>query len=202
MLPSGDQILFGEVWDDLNTNNLGFEMIIPGLYSISTFGRLYNTATKRFLPQDNEYHKNKYITLCLKLQDGNSQFFMLHRLMCMQYFPRYDYREMEVNHIDGIKYHNWIWNLEWMTPLENTRHAFSNGLVSLGEERGNASLTNEQAEFICELIAKGKGYKDVVDIMNNKYPETRNLKIDRIYFNIRGGLSWKHVSCKYTFPQI
>lgn len=200
MLPSGDQIILEEIWDDLNINNPGFEKIIPGLYSISTFGRLYNTATKRYLPQNNDYCKNKYITLCLKLQNGNSQFFMLHRLMCMQYYPREDYAELEVNHIDGVKYHNWIWNLEWTTSQENTRHAFSNGLVSLGEARGNSSLTNEQAELICKLISEGKRSKDVTNIMNEIYPETRLLNIKDIYFNIKGGLSWKHISCKYTFP--
>ena len=39
----------------------------------------------------------------------------------------------EVNHRDGYKLNNFLFNLEWSTPSENRHHAYKKGLIGLGE---------------------------------------------------------------------
>lgn len=53
----------------------------------------------------------------------------VHRLVAETYIPNPDPdRLTHVNHIDGNKHNNSVSNLEWVTPSENMRHAFDNGL--------------------------------------------------------------------------
>ena len=57
----------------------------------------------------------------------------------------------EVNHIDGIKAHNWESNLEWSTKADNEKHAHATGLkTSRGSSNGNAKLTAWNVQFIRE----------------------------------------------------
>ncbi len=54
---------------------------------------------------------------------------------------------MQVNHKDGNPAVNWALNLEYTTPLENTRHAIENGLRGYG----NARLRPEDVREIRRL---------------------------------------------------
>ena len=51
----------------------------------------------------------------------------IHRLVAETYIPN-PYRKPEVNHIDGNKLNNNVWNLEWVTRDENQYHAYKTGL--------------------------------------------------------------------------
>lgn len=135
-----------------------FPNIIPR-YLISTFGRIYNEETNTIIPQNKMYDKDKYITVSLSTIVGRHQYFQIHRLMMMIFNPIFNCELYDVNHKDGIKYHNWLWNLEWTTRSENIQHALNNGLFNLGETRDNAKLTNNQVRLICEKISEGKSPK-------------------------------------------
>jgi hypothetical protein len=101
---------------------------------------------------------------------------------------------LDVNHKDGIKYHNWLWNLEWTTHKENMNHAFSNNLISYGEDRNNSVLNNYQIREICKLIEAGYSTKDICEKL--KYD---NCNLRRIICNIKSGLSWSFISSEYDF---
>ena len=47
--------------------------------------------------------------------------------MAQAYLPNPD-NKPQVNHRDGVKLHNWVDNLEWSTPQENTQHSYDTGL--------------------------------------------------------------------------
>ena len=56
---------------------------------------------------------------------------MIHRMVALMWVPNPDGKAV-VNHIDGVKHHNGVWNLEWVTPRENNYHAIRTGLKKKG----------------------------------------------------------------------
>lgn len=189
ILPNENEALWEDEW--------WFPLYLPGvkpIYIISVYGRVYNLETNRFLPQDFEYCKNKYITISLGMNDGTRKCFQVHRLVMMsfRYIPGCE--GLLVNHLDGVKYHNWLWNLEWATPITNAQHAVQNNLIPLGEDRSSSVLTNEQVHQICQLIADGKSNPEIMEIM-----KLYHCDLLHILKNIRYGYSWKHISRNYDF---
>lgn len=167
---------------------------IRPIYYISIFGRIFNEETENILPKNTMYNKDKYITVSLSTIDGGNEYFQIHRLMMMIFNPIPNCELYDVNHKDGVKYHNWLWNLEWVTRSENIQHALSNNLFNVGETRDNAKLTNDQARLICEKISEGKSPTQISNEMN--LPE---YDIPKIVMNIINGHSWKHISKDYDF---
>jgi hypothetical protein len=52
---------------------------------------------------------------------------MINRLVAQHFIPNPE-NKPEANHINGDKTNNSVWNLEWVTPLENVRHSIVIGL--------------------------------------------------------------------------
>lgn len=109
-------------------------------HAISQFGEvkvLAHTTLRengKLLPVS-EKILNPFVTtqgyLAVDLPSGKSQ--RVHRLVAKEFIPNPKNVE-EVNHKDGNKQNNHATNLEWVTPKENTQHAYAMGLrVKVGK---------------------------------------------------------------------
>lgn len=79
---------------------------------------------------------------------GKRDDMLVHRLVAEAFIPNPDDLP-EVNHKHGDKSDNRASELEWVTSLDNSRHAYSTGLAdNNGERNGNAKLTREQIREI------------------------------------------------------
>lgn len=66
---------------------------------------------------------------CIALiRDGNVKVVKIHRLVAEAFISECPGPEYQINHKDGNKGNNCVDNLEWVTPKENTQHAFRTGL--------------------------------------------------------------------------
>lgn len=85
------------------------------LYGITSCGKVWSFMSNKFLefcPHPGGY---KAVSLC-----GNKQ--LVHRLVAEAYIPNPNNFDT-VDHIDGIKTHNYIKNLQWMSRGDNTKKA-------------------------------------------------------------------------------
>lgn len=116
------------------------------LYHESNYGRTksFCRGKVRIIPP----HSNGkgYLHVFLS-RDGKRKQFRIHRLVA-ELFVSNPEGKPQVNHRDGVKFNNHVSNLEWATPSENMHHAYDTGLAPLGEEHGQAKLTNEQIVHI------------------------------------------------------
>lgn len=71
-------------------------------------------------------HSNGYSRVQLS-RNGESKDFYVHRLVADAFISNLDNRPY-VNHINGIKDDNSLSNLEWVTPSQNSQHAYDSGL--------------------------------------------------------------------------
>ena len=90
-----------------------------GKYRVSSWGRIYNLHTGKFLcPHEN---KKGYLRVDLYDTRGNKKHAKVHRLVAQAFIPNPNDKP-QVNHIDGNKRNNSITNLEWVTDEENKKH--------------------------------------------------------------------------------
>ena len=134
-------------WKDIK----GYE----GLYIISENGdvkslpkehRYGNKSEKTLKPRIHKKYGYAGVCLC---KDGLVSYFRRARLVAQHFIPNPNNKE-QVNHINGIKDDDRVENLEWVTPKENSQHAWDTGLSKISKNWINAmkkidrkNVTNE-----------------------------------------------------------
>lgn len=112
-----------EVWKDIQ----GFE----GQYKISNTGKVIGFIYGRSLTPSEVGWERKaypegggYLSIRLSKQ-GVSKHYKIHRLVALHFIPNPNNYE-QVNHKDGNRVNNLVFNLEWVSRRENNTHWVQN----------------------------------------------------------------------------
>lgn len=162
-------------------------------YDVSNYGEVRNRTTG--LVRSPYTASNGYLQLTLYMH-GVGYPVAIHRLVAEYFIPNSDIiRNTVVDHKDGVKTHNWAWNLEWVTPKENKQRAIKMGLDNPrhghqphGSKSGVSVHTEDEAHAACKLLESGAGIKETADKLGLDREFVRSLK--------RG--VWKHVTSQYN----
>ena len=65
-----------------------------------------------------------------------------------------------------------------------------------GETNHSAVLTNNQVEYICQLLSRGLSNTEILAEVGLEPTVNNRSLIENIYRH----KAWKHISCKYIFP--
>ena len=178
--------LDGEQWADV----VGYE----GLYQVSTFGRIKSFKNRMHQIMKPLIHKKGYLTVTLT-KDGKQKHHLVSRLVALSFIPNTD-NLPQVDHIFGMKFDNSVDNLRWVTNAENTRYAFFQGLIGVGEDNYKAKLTNEQALYIREN-PDSLSNVELARKFNVAEGLISAVQLGKVYKNV-GGQIRKFRRCKYT----
>ncbi len=139
--------------------------IIPNRYLISSFGNTWDCKLNK--PIGFSINGKGYIQVPLATLDHNRLTRKIHRIVMISFSYFDGCENYEVNHKDGVKYHNYISNLEWCTSSENTIHAINMGLKTVFGNKTNVQLTNGDITNILQLYNSGIIFaKDIKQILN------------------------------------
>jgi hypothetical protein len=157
-------------------------------WEISSYGNLRNIA-KQTKPY-RHLHKQGYWYAQYKSK-GKAKSVKVHRLVAKAFLAN-PLNKRCVNHKDAVKTNNHVDNLEWVTHLENSQHAYANNLVPalIGELNGRALINEELVHKICRAYVDGMSPKSVIDI----FGVTRNQAI-----KIKCKTTWKHITTQYIY---
>lgn len=162
-------------------NETAYEHKYHPNYFITKSGKIYSTYVKGAHGKTNVNNpwplaygqdRDGYYRVVLSL-NGKLTRIKVHKLVCEQFIG--DIPEgMVVNHIDGNKHNNNTDNLEIVTPLENTRHAWNTGL-------NRKELNPNRIDVNVKEISTNKTYhygslKEACDAINVSIRYIRYLK--------------------------
>lgn len=179
-------ILPGEIFKPITNET------IPGIkpyYMISNKGRVWQGCLNRF--KVTSINNSGYVVIGLATDYGVKSI-TVSRLVMMVFCPIPNLELYEVNHKNGNKFINELWNLEWCTEMENKLHARVTGLIKSGEDRYNAILSNDTVKLICEDLQSNI-------LSQYKIAEKYGISRDTVN-NIKCRHSYRHVSEPYNFP--
>lgn len=126
-----------------------------GRYEVSENGEIRNAKTKEV--RKARINRCGYLQLNFPRNDGTGKSTTkpVHRVVAEVFLPNPN-KLPEVNHIDGNKQNNAVYNLEWCTKSENTSHAHRTGLAhsKRGSDHVNSKLTQHDVKEIRTRYSK------------------------------------------------
>ena len=137
--------------------------------------------------------KNGYVKNCLTLKDGKQRFYFRHRLVMICFAYRDDYKDFQVNHIDGNKLNNSLENLEWCTNQENRIHAVKIGLAASlkGEENPASKLLESQVIDIIHDLLNHVPYSQICQKYNCSKSTVSAIKNKRNWVYLTKDIEFK-----------
>lgn len=169
----------GEIWTKITEDNI--ENIKP-YYIVSNFGRIYNIYSEKYLT--GTIGTGGYRYCVIRLQNNCKITKKFHRIVLQAFCPNIYKENYVVNHIDGNKLNNCVWNLEWCTVQENNIHAKETGLILSGTNHPRASVTEEQVNEICKLLEQGIHTAEIYKITGISSHIIESIKNKRTWTNI------------------
>lgn len=126
------------------------------MYDVSDLGRIRNSKTGRIIKV--YPNSNGYLQTCLRR--NNQQYTVRVHIIVAKVFHTDTFVEgYDVNHKDGNKHNCRADNLEWMTRLDNVRHAVRTGLRkphdARGVKNGRCKLTEDDVRYIRSHYTRG-----------------------------------------------
>lgn len=97
-----------------------------GIYQCSNMGRIRNVVTGHFLSLRPGQRGYIYIGIH-PMRSMERKYLRVNRIVAILFIPN-PHNKPYVNHKKGLKWDNRASELEWCTPSENDKHAFSLGL--------------------------------------------------------------------------
>ena len=160
----------------------------PTRYLVNTDGQIFSEYTASYLkPFKNP---NGYYLVDLH-DDKKSYTRQVHRLVAEAFIPNPLMLET-VNHKDGDKSNNAVSNLEWMTQLDNVRHAWKTGLAKprYGTDNPANVYSEDQIHLVCQLL-------EISFLSNKQIAEIAGVNVTTIRdIKFRG--KWSKISCQYN----
>lgn len=163
-------------------------------FLISTFGRVANSERcliKALCRRGRKGGEYKCVRLWI---NGKVISFSVHRLVAEAFIPNPE-NKPQVNHIDGNKFNNKLWNLEWVTQEENMRHAIATGLMKppgKGENARHVIYSPEDVHKVCKLIEEHLSISEIA----------KRLNVSKAFIKgIRYNGNWEEIRSKYEMPE-
>lgn len=110
---------------------------------------------------------------------------LVHRLIYQAFNPSVSMVGLTINHMDGDKQNNWLYNLELVTRAENNYHAYRTGLKdNKGEKNGKARFMNEDILLMRGLFERGWSQSQLAERFKTTQPRISEIITGR---------TWKHI---------
>ena len=194
VLPNLNEALYPEQW--IKIKDVNYPQLLD-YYYISSYGRVYNEFDDKIIAPRKLQSENKYINASFRLRAGGMRTFDVHRMMLITFMPVPNnlLNKLVCNHKDGVKCHNWLWNLEWVTVRGNSIHAINNGLIKFGTDRANGIVPEYFIRDICKMIEDGYSTAEIIQILN---PPVK-CNMSNLVNNIKSGHAHSNISKEYDF---
>lgn len=166
--------------------------IDPNRYIVMSNGMVYDCYKRKLKYKMPNLNTNRYSTVWLTDIYGNHYSPGMHEVVAFAFCKPIEIKNgrHEVNHIDGIKFHNEYYNLEHCSGSDNKIHAYNNGLRDI-------SLNLELVHLICQMIQDGYSNSQIVSSVLTNVESSNKFSLVN---NIRNGDNWSHISRYYNIP--
>lgn len=139
-------------------------------YLCNEQGEIYSLKRNRIL----KGRSMKGYRRVVLMKDGKTIDALVHRLIAQTFIPNPE-NKPEVNHKDGNKKNNSVFNLEWCTHKENVHHAMKTGL------KNDRKVSDEKLKEIRRLISEGKRNTEIEKITGIPRKTVSNIRIGKYY---------------------
>ncbi len=160
-------------------------------YKISNYGRLIslNYKNSKKIKELKPSITDGYYKTMIQRDDKKYKTIAIHRLVASVFLNRKT--GYEVNHIDGNKLNNKLYNIEYCTHSENIKHAYRLGLEKskTGSKNGNSKLFEKEVIEIRQYHNK-HGYLKNRKYLAKKYNISESTLKDIIS---RRRNNWPHI---------
>lgn len=165
---------------------VGFE----GRYEVSDRGRVRSVARTDGLPgrpRDGRVLRlksGKYGYLRVGLYSAEKQVFkQVHRLVAEAHIGAPPEGRPQINHKDVNKANNWVWNLEWVSALENMAHAAANGRLNcLDGIRASKILSKPVVLEVRRLSGEGLlNCKEIADLLGLAHGTVLDVVCEKVW---------------------